>query len=190
MRDRVHGDALEVRRRVQGRQELADSNRHALRLGVASVRRGLRDLSDQRRRGHLSTRHAVDRVVDEDDRHVLAAARAGHRLAQSDGREVAIALIGEDHVVGKRALHARRDRGSAAVRRLDHVAGEVVVRHHGAADRRDADGLALDAELVDRLRDETVDDAVRAARAVVQDRIRQRLRFLEYYSHIFKPLNL
>ena len=75
------------------------------------------------------------------------------------------------------------------MRSLDHVAAEVVIRHHGAADRRNADGLALNAELVDRLGDETMDNAMRAARAIMQDRIRQRLRFLKYYSHIFNPLN-
>ena len=51
-----------------------------------------------------------------------------------------------------------------------------VVHHDGAAHGRDAHGDALDAQLVDALGNEAVDDAVRAARAVVEDGIGKRMR--------------
>ena len=44
---------------------------------------------------------------------------------------------------------------------------EVVVGEHRAAHRRDEDGPLADAQLVDGLREQLVDDAVAAARAVV-----------------------
>ena len=112
---------------------------------------------------------------------VIFSPRAG--LAEADGREVAVALIGEDDVVRQRPLHTRRDCGRTSMRRLDHVTGKVVIGQHGTADRRNADRPALDAERVDRLGDEPMDDAMRAAGAVVEYGIGQRLRFFKYNSH-------
>ena len=80
---------------------------------------------------------------------------------RADGREVAVALIGEDDVVRQRPLHTRRDCGRTSVRRLDHVTGKVVIGQYGTADRRNADRPALDAERVDCLGDEPMDDAMR-----------------------------
>ena len=156
-------------------------------LDVAAVGGGLRDLSRQARRGHLAAGHAVDGVVDENHGDVFASGGGADGLAQADGGKVAVALIGEDDVVGQRPLHACGDRGGAAVGGLDHVAGEVVRGEPGAADRRDADGPALDAQLVDALGDEAVDDAVRTAGAVVQNGVGQRSRFFKDGSHAFAP---
>ena len=57
-------------------------------------------------------------------------------------------------MVRQRPLYAGGHRGGPAVGRLDHVAGEVVVGQHTAAHRSDADGLALDTQLVHALVEE------------------------------------
>ena len=144
-------------------------------------------LTEQRGGRHLTARHAVDRVVDEDDGDVHAASRRVDDLRHTYGREVAVALIGEDDVVGIGELDARRDRGSSAVGRLLHVAVEVLVSEHGAADGRDADHSALEAEFVDGFGDQSVRYAVSAPRAVMQRGIGEHLGFLEYHCHIMPP---
>ena len=90
-----------------------------------------------------------------------------HRLGRTDGGEVAVTLIGEDDVIGQHALDTGRDRGCTTMCSLDHVAAKEVVAHDRAADRRDADGLSLYAELVDGLGNQTMHDTVSAARAEV-----------------------
>ena len=100
-------DVLEAGERaafhVHGRVELRDHFAHADRVAglqdVASERAGLRLLAGQRGRGHLAAGHAVDRVVHEEHGHVLAAVRRLQDVVESDGRQVAVALIGDDHVV-------------------------------------------------------------------------------------------
>ena len=51
---------------------------------------------------------------------------------------------------------------------LYHIAVKIIVRHYRAADRRNADGLALDTQFVDDLGHQPVHDAVGAARAVME----------------------
>ncbi len=91
-------------------------------------------------------------------------------LGEADRGEVAVALVADDDRVGVRELVADGDRGGAAVRGLRVADVEVVVEEDGAADRRDGDGPVLDAELVDRLGEVLVREAVPAARAVVRRR--------------------
>ena len=69
---------------------------------------------------------------------------------------------------GTAALHGGGDRRGAAVRHLDVADVEVVVREDRAADGADQNGAVLDAELVDGLGQQLVDDAVAAAGAVVR----------------------
>ena len=121
----------------------------------------------QRGRRHLAAGHAVDGVVDEDHGDVLTAQRGVHDLGQSDRGQIPIALVGENNPIGQHALHAGRHRGRAAMRRFDKIDFKIVVAKHGAAHRRDADGVFTDAQLVDHFGDQAVRHAVRAARAVM-----------------------
>ena len=107
---------------------------------------------------------------------MLAARRRVHRLRHADRGEVAVALVREHHMVGQNALHAGRNRGSATVSSLDHVATEEIVGHDRAADGSDAYGLALDIELVHGLAHKAMNDAVRAPRAIVSHHRQQRMR--------------
>ena len=77
---------------------------------------------------------------------------------------------------------------------LDHVAAEEVVSQDGTADGRDAHRLALDAEFVDGLGDQTMHDAVGAARAEVGHDGQQRIGTLEddlllLLRHVTHPLS-
>ena len=58
------------------------------------------------------------------------------------------------------------------MRRLNHVALKKFICEYRAADRRDADSLALYPKLVYRLCDEAVHNPVRAARAICQRHVR------------------
>ena len=81
--------------------------------------------------------------------------------------EVAVALVADDDRLGVGELVADRHRRGAAVRGLGVADVEVVVEEDRAADRRDRDRAVLQPELVDRLGQVLVDQAVAAAGAVV-----------------------
>ena len=104
-----------------------------------------------------------------------------HRLRHADGGEVAVALVDEHRPVGQAALDARRHGGRAAVRRFLHIAVEIIVSEHRAADGSDADAFFLQAQLLDALRHQPVHDAVRAAGAIVQMRVCQHFCLFEYF---------
>ena len=180
MRNAVDRNAFQIFRTVKRGEKLADADRISLRLRIPSVGGGLRDLSDQGGWRHLSACHSVNGVIDEDDRDVFAAGGRTDRFAHADGREISVALVGKNDIIRKRALDARRDRGSASVGRLDHIAGKIVIRKDGTSDRSDSDRFSLDAQFVDAFRDKAVHDTVRAAGTIMQDSVRQGFRFVKY----------
>ena len=161
-------DALDV----DGAVEAGDRARPSSSAGRRSRSRPYgarrRLLAHERRRRHLAAGHAVDGVVDEDDGDRDAELRGPDDLGEADGGEVAVALVGDDDRLGVRELVADGDGGGAAVRGLRVADVEVVVEEDGAADRGDGDRPVLDAELLDRLGEVLVGEAVAAARAVVR----------------------
>ena len=133
--------------------------------------------------GHLAAGHAVNGVVDEDDGDILAAGGSVDRLGGADGGQVAVALVGEDDVIGAGALQAGSHSLGASMGGLHHIAGEVIVAHDRAAHRGHAHGLAFHTQLLQGLGHQAVDDAVGAAGTVVQGRVSEGRRFLKYNSH-------
>ena len=113
-------------------------------------------------------------------------------LSGTDRGQVAVALIGKDQRAGAGALGAGGDSRGAAVGGLIHVTVQIVIRKDRAADRRNAHDVAglelafLD-QLVDALGDQTVDDAVVAAGAVVELLVSQELGFLKDNRHLICP---
>ena len=177
----VNGNAMRVCDAVKGGEHLADFYGIALNLGVASVGGGCRDLTFERGGRHLTARHAVNAVVDEDDGDVFAAGCGMNSLGGADRGEVAVALICKYNSVGMRALNARCNCGGASVGSLDHITVEIIVRENGAAYGSDTYGAALDAKLVNDLGDKTVNDAVSAAGAVMHSNVGKSLGFIKYY---------
>ena len=163
--------AFDVNRRVERRDRFGDLQRIPLACDAAPQRTGLGLLARQRGRRHLPAGHAVDRVVHEEHRHVFAAVRGLQDVVETDRGKVAVPLVRDHEVVGIRPREPGSDRRGASVRRRDAEAVEIVVAEHGAADRRDDDRLVLDSEILDRLGDELVQDAVAAAGAVVHIRL-------------------
>ena len=102
------------------------------------------------------------------------------RFGGSDGGEVAVALIGEDHAVGHEALQGCCHGGSASVGGFDPVDVDIVVGEDGAADRGDADGVVGQAHLFENFGNEFVDYAVAAARAVVHIVVGDKGGFARY----------
>ena len=70
-----------------------------MNLRITTVRTGRSLLSYQRGRSHLSSRHAVDGIVDEDDDNVLTTVQRMDGLTGTDTCQVAITLIGEYQAV-------------------------------------------------------------------------------------------
>ncbi len=107
----------------------------------------------------------------------------------ADGGQVAIPLIGEDHLIGADPLDAGGHRRGAPMGRLAEVHVEVLVGQHRAPHRRHADRPLPDAQFVYHLGDEPVDNPVGAARAVVGELRRQALRVGVDQFHIGRNLN-
>ena len=155
----------------------------AVGVGRPSLRGGGAALADHGGRGHLAAGHAVDRVVDEEDRDVLATIRGLHDLVAADGREVAVALVGEDDVIGADALDAGGHGRGTSVGGFNKIAVEVVVSKYRAADRRNTDRLFGDVHFVQYFCNQTVRHAMRTARAVMGMLIGKRLGFLVCFCH-------
>ena len=183
----MNGGAFDIVRAVQRSQHFRHSHGHALRFRVPAVRRSRRDLPHKGRRGHLPACHAVDRVVDEDCRNFFPAGRGMYDFRRTDGSEVAIPLVGEHQVVRARPLDPRCNRRRAPVRRLHHIAVEIIVRKHRAADRRNADRLILHSHFLDAFRDQPVNDAVRASGAIMEGHVCQHFCFFKYFCHLICP---
>ena len=105
-------------------------------------------------------------------------------LGGADGRQVAVALIGEHRLGGMGALDAGGHSGSTAVGSLLHIAVEILVGKDGAADGAHTDGLVQQAHFLQDLGYQLMYDAVVAARAVMEFGIRQALGLLIYDCHI------
>ena len=183
----MHGAAGDVGRPVQGGQHLADPDRVAAQGGIPSVGGGGGHLARQGGRRHLAAGHAVNRVVHKDDGDILAPGRRVGDFRRADGGQVAVSLIGEDNIVRIHALAAGGHCRRPAVSGLHHVRVEVVVGKHGASDRRDADGLSLDAQLVNGFRHEAMNDPMGASGAVMKGRIRQDPGFFIHNGHLISP---
>ena len=149
-----------------------------LRIAAVGARDGL--LADQRGGSHLTTRHTVDGVVDEDHRDVLATVESVERLSTTDTSHIAVALVGEHQAVGPYALDSRSHSGSASVGCLRPVDVEVAVCEHGATYRAYTDGLVLHAHLLDDLGHELMDYTVRTSRTVVHRDVVHQFWFLIY----------
>ena len=167
-------------RRPQRRQHLGHPDGVAGQIDIATEGAGGGDLTGHGRRRHLAAGHAVDGVVDEDHRHLLAAVGAVDDLGHPDGGEIAVSLVGEDHQIGPRPLDPRGHRRRPAVRRLVEIGLEVVVGQHRAPHRRHADGPFADPELIEHLGDEAVDRPVGAAGTVVGGDVPESIGFGEH----------
>ena len=102
-----------------------------LRITTIRTSRGL--LTNQRGRSHLTTRHTINSIVDEDDDDVLATVQGVDGLTGTDTCQVTITLIGEYLTVGPAALDTRSQCGSTSVGSLLPVYIYIVVREDGTA---------------------------------------------------------
>ena len=105
-----------------------------------------------------------------------------NRLRHTDGCQITVTLVCKHDVVfGIGAFYTRSHCRCTAVCCLDHIASEIIVRHNGASNGSNTDGLALDAQFVDNLSYQTVNDTVGTAGAIMHRRICQRMGFIKYY---------
>ena len=111
--------------------------------------------------------HAVDAVVDEEGGEPLAPGGGGDDLGHADGGQVAVPLVGKDHLVGMDPADAGGHGGGPAMGGLAHIHVHILVCHYAAADGGDADGLAQLTVFLQHLHDEPVGDAMGAAGAIV-----------------------
>ena len=129
-------------------------------------RRRLRLLADRRGRRCLALGQAVDAVVEHDHLEVDVAAHRMDQVVAADREGVAVPRDHPDHEVGACRLEPRRDRGGAAVDRVEAEGVHVVREAPRAADPRDEDDLLLgDAEVRHRLLRLREDRVVAAAGA-------------------------
>ena len=137
----------------------------AVLLGDPALGGGGRLHPQQGGGGHLASGHAVDAVVDKDHGDVLPPVGGGEGLAQADGGEIAVPLVGEDQAVRAGALHPGGHGGGPPVGGGDGVVGDVIHVEAAAADSGDHDGLVHQLQLVQSLADELHHGGVHTAGA-------------------------
>ena len=151
-----------------------------MQLGVASVGASSRFLSQQRCRRHLSSRHAINGVVDEDDGNVLSTVQGMYGLACPYACQVAISLISEYQPVGPQPLDCRSDSWRTSMCGLLPVDVKIAVCEDSAAHGAYANRLLLHCHLLYDLCDELVYHAMRTARAIVHGCIVHQCGLLVY----------
>ncbi len=119
--------------------------------------------------------HAVDCVVDEENRDVLTAIGRVHDLRHADSRKIPVTLVGDHHSILSGTLHSCGDGRSTSMRALDVPGIVVVVGEYRTPDGREEDRPVLDPEAVDRLRDQLLDRPVATTRAIVGTRLARSL---------------
>ena len=137
----------------------------AMLLGIAALGGGGGLHAHQRCRSHLAAGHAVDAVVHKDYGEILAPVGGGHGLSQTDGGQIAVALIGEHQLIGVGALDAGGYRAGTAVGTGGAVIGDILHCKAAAAHTVDGDGLFQHAQLLQYLADQLKDRTVHAAGA-------------------------
>ena len=160
--------ALDVDRSLERGQQLADVQRIAFVGRAAPPGSGRALLSQQGGRRHLSAGHAVDGVVHEDDRNVLATIGRVQNLRRADGRQIPIALVADDDALRTAPLHAGGHGRRTPMRGRDIAHVEVVVGEDAAAHRANQDGFVLNLQIVDGPRQHLMHLAVAAAGAEVR----------------------
>src|SRR5208283_5627298 len=98
-------------------------------------------LADEGGGRHLATRHAIDSVVHEKDSDLLPAVGGVDDLRRADGRQIAVALIGNYDFVRAGSFDSGGHSGGAAVRGLHVAYVKIVVGKHRATHGTDKDGL-------------------------------------------------
>ena len=131
--------------------------------------------------GHLAACHSIDRIVDEDDGYVLASVAGVDDLGRANGGQLAIALIGEDHLVGIHAADACGHCRGAAMGGLHPVYVYVVIYEHRASHRADANHFVVHPHVTQDVCDHLVYGGVRAAGAVVHVCLGHHPRAAVYY---------
>ena len=151
-----------------------------MKISLSSIRTGGGLLPQQGGWSHLSTRHTIDGIVDEDNGNMLATVQGVDGLAGTNARQVAIPLIGEDETVWPQTLDARSHSRCTAMGSLLPIDIQIAVSEDCAAHRTNAHRLILHAHLLDNLGNELMNYAMRTARAVVHRGIVHQRRLLIY----------
>jgi len=116
-------------------------------------------------RGHLSTGHTIDSVVDKYDGDILAPGAGVYYLGGTDSGQVTVSLIGERNEMRTTPLDGGGHRWGTPVSRFQAIEVEIVVSNHRATDRSHTHYPFPDVQLIDDLSDKTVHNAVTTARA-------------------------
>ena len=118
-------------------------------------------------RSHLSTRHTIDGVVDEDHGDVLTTIQCVDGLTSTDTSHIAVTLISEDELVRPKALDSGSTSWCTSVTGFNPIDIHIAVGEHGTTDRADGDGVFLHTHLFDDFGNELVNHTMTATRAVV-----------------------
>lgn len=162
------GHPFDINGRFQSGQQFTHAEGVALVLNRSSQGRRGGFLSNEGRWRHLRAGHAVNGVVHKNDGDVFTAIGRLQNIVSANGSQISIALVAQHDGMRKRPFYSGGGGRSPTVRHLYVAAIEIVVSEHRAAHRTDEYGALANAEVIDGLGDELVNDAVPAAGTVVR----------------------
>ena len=130
---------------------------------------------------HLSASHTVDGVVDENHGDVLTTVQCMDGLTRTDAGHVAVALIGEDELVGPKTLDGRSTGWSTSVTCFNPIDIHIAVCEHRTTHGTDGDGVFLHAHLLDDFSHQLVHHTMATTRTIVHRRLIHQRRLAIYF---------
>ena len=82
---------------------------------------------------HLSSRHTIDGIIDEDDSDVLPTVQGMNGLTGSDTGKVTVTLISKHETVGPQALDSGSHSRGTSMGSLLPVDVQIIIGKHGTA---------------------------------------------------------
>ncbi|CDB71716.1 unknown [Bacteroides cellulosilyticus CAG:158] len=158
--------------------DICHLQRITVQMNITSVRTGRSLHADQGSRSHLSTRHTINGVVDEDDGDILTAVQCMDCFCRTNTCQVTVSLVSEYQSVRPQALDRSGKSGCTSVCGFLPVNIQIVIDEHGTSHGGDTYCFVFHAHFFDYFGYQLVYHTVAASRTVVHGIIVHQSRFL------------
>ena len=108
-------------------------------------------------------------------------------VTRTNSRNIPVPLVRKDHLLRLGTLDPGSHRLRPPMRGANEIAAEKVQGKARTTHWRDANGIADNIQFLQHFANETMNNAVRTAGAIMKGQLRQALGSAKYSLHIFRP---
>ena len=149
-------------------------------LRNTSVRTGCCLHTQQSGRGHLSSRHTINGIVDEDNCNIFTAVECMDRFSSTDTSQVTISLVSEYQSVRPQSFYGRGQSWSTSVCCFLAVNIQIVIHKYGTSYRADADSFFFHAHFFNDFSNQLMYDSMATSRAIMHRIVIEQAWLLVY----------